>query len=229
MPNMCYFQMKISGPQAAIDEFVDAIKWAGPFSNNGLGRAFSFDFPCPGEIEKDIKRGYIAVFGEGDCDNSILSSLRDYSGYKRSLESETKRLGLAVEYFSSETGCHFQEHGIIVCGNVLTHDCVYYEETFVEDKSEEYLQAFCIEKGLTREELMRAVNCNGDYCEGGFENFGEFSNLFPLLNEKRINLGFESGHHKESSLLEKIQSASAQETKPKKSPSPAVNEREPDI
>ena len=34
---------------------------------------------------------------------------------------------------------------------------------------------------MTVEELMGKVNCNGDYCEGGFEDYCDFDDLFSYL------------------------------------------------
>lgn len=185
MANNCYFEMKIAGPEAAVNEFMQMLKWEGRFKHCGLGRTFSFDLTCPGEIERDPNSRDIAVVGAGDCAWSVLSSMKDRPGRERSLESETKRLGVAVEYFSSETGYRFQEHGIIVCGQVFEEDSVRYEEYMVEGNSPEAIDAICKEKGLTKEELMASVNHNGDYCVGGYENFGEYSDLFSALQAYR--------------------------------------------
>ena len=208
MPNMCYFQMKLTGPEPSVREMIEALQWSGAFSSNGLGRAFSFDLSDPDEIEKDPETGYISLIGEGDCANSVLSSLRELSGYKRSLESETKRLGMGVEYFSSEPDNCFQEHGIIVCGKVLTSESVRYEEYFMEDKSDAEIEAFCCEKGITREQLVQSLNCNGEYCEGGFQDFGTFSDLSAQIYEMQFAAACLSNHKSEFSIDAKIQSAS---------------------
>lgn len=185
MPNNCYFKMKITGPGQAVYEFIDMLQWAGPYVKDGLGRVFSFDFLVPDETIRDSKTGYIAVLGEGDCANSVYTSMKDGCGSPRTLESETKRLSLAVEYYSSDTDACFQEHGTIICGKVLEHECIDYHEYFVEGMTENELVDFCKEKGLSQEELMSSLNYNGEYCEGGYPHFGEFSDLFFYLYEFR--------------------------------------------
>lgn len=181
MPNSCYFQMKIAGPEMAVQEMVSLLDKTSKVTNIMLGKVDSFNIPNPGETEMDPLTGWIAVFGEGDCANSVLTSMRERPGGMRSLESETARLGLAVEYYSSDPHNEFQEHGKVVCGQVVEEQTVHYEEFFVEDKSEDEIAVFCEEHGISRVELDAGVNCNGEYCIGGFEDFGVFGDLFGDL------------------------------------------------
>ena len=96
----------------------------------------------------------------------------------RSLDTEAERLGLVIEAYSSEPGIGFQEHVVIDKGNFITNECVDYQEYWVDLNDEDYIQEIMEEQDISREELLNNLNDNGDYCVGGFENFGDFENLF---------------------------------------------------
>lgn len=174
MANNCWYQMRIAGQKESVDQFIDMLSGKGPVH---LGRVFSVYTdepftPYPGN--RGI--GYADV--SGDCAWSIKESM--LPGYNPSitLATEAKRLGLAVEAYSSEPGNQFQEHVLINKGDILTFDCVDYEEHCVEGMSEKQLTELCKEKGLTKEELLSQVNHNGDYTVGGFgEDFADYKDL----------------------------------------------------
>lgn len=177
MANNCYFEMKIAGKEENVNELVEMLKWEGRFKDAGLGRVYSFD---TNDLEADVPGSQlVAVTGAGDCAWSVLCALQNYHDRHPSLESETKRLGLVVEVFSSEPGCCFQEHILINQGEVVFSDCVDYEEHWIEGMSEEDIADLCDEKEITKEKLMSSLNDNGDYCVGGFgDEFGDYEDLF---------------------------------------------------
>lgn len=182
MANNCYFEMKIAGKEQSVEEFVQMLKWEGPFKNSGLGRVYSFDVN-PTLTEKSEKGDWVAVYGQGDCAWSILTAMREWE--RRPLLKETERLGLVVEAYSSEAGLAFQEHILADKGKMIVDDCIDYEEYWVEGMSEQEILELSSEQGLTREELISKMNCNGDYCVGGFEDFGNFKDLFPYLEQQQ--------------------------------------------
>ena len=73
---------------------------------------------------------------------------------------------------------------LIVKDNVEIDDCVDYEEHLIDGASESYINELLEEKQMSREWLMSHVNCNGEYCVGGFENYGDFSDLFQYFPER---------------------------------------------
>lgn len=179
MANNCWYQMRIAGQKESVDQFIDMLSGKGPVH---LGRVFSAYTdepftPYPGN--RGI--GYADV--SGDCTWSIKESM--LPGYNPSitLATEAKRLGLVVEAYSSEPGNQFQEHVLINKGDILTFDCVDYQEHYVEDMSEKELAELCEERGLTKEELLSLVNDNGNYTVGGFgddfANYKDLSTYFP--------------------------------------------------
>jgi len=183
MANNCYFEMKVAGPAAAVEEFLQRLQWKEPYAQEGIGRVFSFDIPNPDEVEKDPATGHIATWGSGDCAWSLRTAVLEIPS--RSLVSESERLGLVVEAFSSEPGCQFQEHILVAKGKVLENECVDYEEHWIDGASESYIQEVMKDHNLTRDELMSKLDHNGDFCVGGFDNFGEFEDLFPYFKEER--------------------------------------------
>ena len=181
MANNCWYQMRIAGKKESVDQFIAMLSGEAPIR---LGRVFSVNTdepftPYPGN--RSI--GYADI--SGDCAWSIRESM--LPGYNPSitLATEAKRLGLVVEGYSSEPGNCFQEHVLINKGDILTFDCVDYEEHCVEDMSEKELAELCEERGLTKEELLSLVNDNGDYAVGGFgDDFANFTDLSAYLSPK---------------------------------------------
>ena len=174
MANNCWYQMRIAGKKESVDQFIAMLSGKTP---TRLGRVFSVYTdepftPYPG------KRGIGYADVSGDCAWSIKESMLPGSNPSVTLATEAKRLGLAVEAYSSEPDNQFQEHVLINKGDILTFDCVDYEEYFVEDMSEAQLAELCQDKGLTREELLSKANHNGDYTVGGFgEDFADYMDL----------------------------------------------------
>lgn len=181
MANNCYFEMKIAGPEKSVHECVKMLRHEGPYLNGGLGRVFSF--VVIDEPEKDPATGNIAIHGAGDCAWSIKSAIIEWSPFN--LENVSEKLGLVIEAYSSEPGCRFQEHVLVNKGEFVAHGSVKYTEYWIEGATEDYIQEVLVENGLSREVLMSKLNDNGDYCVGGFDNFGEFENLFAYFEPEQ--------------------------------------------
>ena len=186
MANICMFDMQIAGPPAAVEEFVQMMKWEGKFENDGLGRIYSFECDLA-SFELDPEgSGMIQGIGFGDCAWSILSAMRERPSGYRSLESETERLGIAIDAYSSEPGIGFQEHVVINKGIVLEDECEDYLECYIPGMEEADLLELCEEQKLTKENLLKRVNDNGDFCVGGFgDYYGDFKDLFEYVRSSR--------------------------------------------
>lgn len=136
MANNCLFDWKIVGKEENVDELISMMKWEGKFEYDGLGRIYELE--CTDKSDNGDET--VSAYGYGDCAWSVLTAMRDYGGRAPSLESETGRLELKIEIYSSEPGCCFQEHVIIDNGKVIEEECVDYEEHWVWefDTIEEY-------------------------------------------------------------------------------------------
>ena len=170
MANNCSVDAKITGKAKNVRELIDMMSRKGQYEHDGLGRVFECwydDDDFDAAHDDDIVDVHVYL----DVAWSIVSSMREYAGRERSLESETKRLNLVFEAYSSEPGCQFQEHVLIDRGDVLIDECVDYEEHWVEDY--DTIEAYNEEFGTNFTEDM--INCNGDVCIGGFgDEYGNF-------------------------------------------------------
>lgn len=178
MANNCYFEMRITGREQDANELIKMMRFEGKYKDCGIGRIFSCDpFSSFEKVNGDI--GYIDACG--DCAWSILCSMMtQYRKDSPSIESETKKLDLIVEIYSSEPGCCFQEHYVINRGDVIENDCVYYEEHWVSGyrSLDEYNEEN--ETEFTQEDL----NANGDVTIGGFgADFGCFDDYVSVFFE----------------------------------------------
>lgn len=131
MANHCDFIMQITGRKENVEELIQMLKWKGKYEDQGLGRVYE----CWDEDIEELNGDFISAQVSGYCAWSVLTSMCDYGGRYPSLESETKRLGLLVEVFSSECGIGFQEHFLIDKGEAVIKDSVDYEEHYIGDFS----------------------------------------------------------------------------------------------
>lgn len=188
MANSCSFDLKVCGQEDAVLEFIRAL--VGDSQEGGfswVGQVYSFESEKWMTEKNENHPGMVTMGGVGSCPYSLKYAMRDGDGYEP-LEVISKRLGLVVEVFSSEPDEGFQEHLLVNQGEVLIDECVDYEEHFVEGMDEDAVAALAEDKGLTYEELMEQVNCNGEFCVGGIEDYAEFRNLFTCFEEKAQSL-----------------------------------------
>lgn len=130
MANECTFTAFITGRVENVREFLKIME-----------KHWAYGVLCEDEpqIEDFAPDTIISEHVEGYCRWSVLCAMR--SEYRNpSIESESKRLNLFVEFYSTEPGCAFQEHVFIKKGVVCIDDCVDYEEIYVGDYNsiEEY-------------------------------------------------------------------------------------------
>lgn len=90
-----------------------------------------------------------------------------------SLESESERLNLVIELFSSEPGIGFQEHVLIKKGLVEIDEVEDYAEYWLDD----YKNVNDINRECGTRFTDEDVNENGVISEGGIDNYGVFEDL----------------------------------------------------
>ena len=169
MANNCAVDARVTGKAKNIKELIQMLQRKGEYKDDGLGRVFDCSYDKY-EFEVANDEDIIRVDLFLDVAWSILPALRRNTSRVHSIESETERLNLVFEAYSSESGCQFQEHVLIDRGTILTDDCVEYKEYWVQEF--DTIEEFNEEYGFDFTEDM--VNDNGDVCIGGFENYGEF-------------------------------------------------------
>jgi hypothetical protein len=171
MANYCEYMMKITGRKEDVNELIEMMQWKGRYEDNGLGRIYD----CWAEDAEEFDDTFVSVYVNGNCAWSVLTAMRDYNGRYPSLESETKRLCLVVEVYSSEPGMCFQEHCIIDKGEVVLDDCLDYEEHYIgdfdtiEEYNEEYGTDFT-EDMIEDEEYI--------YVGGFGDEYGRFKKIW---------------------------------------------------
>lgn len=166
MANICYVEGKVwSRSKNKIRSF---LTW--------LGRYKMLQVEETGEIE-ELEKGLFSQTFAGDCKWSIASSINNSFDKKGDLTSKTH--DIAVELWSQEPGCGFEEHIIVGNGYVDTDEC--------EDWTE-----YCADEYESIDELNEEFNTNFTednideygYCHtGGFDNWGDFEFKAYLLEE----------------------------------------------
>lgn len=169
MANYCEFTMKITGRRENVNELIDMMKWQGKYQDNGLGRIYD----CWVEDAEKFDETFVSVYANGNCAWSVLTAMRSYNGRHPSLESETERLGLVVELYSSEPGMCFQEHCMIDKGEVVFEECIDYEEHCVEEF--DTVQEYNEEYGTNFTEDM--VQDGYVYIGGYGDQYGQFKKI----------------------------------------------------
>lgn len=179
MANFCDFNMKITGHEPDVKELISMFRREGPFIEDGLGRVYDLDVM---EFEETKHQGIFEATCLGDCAWSIKSSMREDGVRDPSLESECERLGLVVEAYSSEPGNGFQEHLLIVKGDVMIDECVDYEEHFVDG----YVSIEAYNADHDTEFTNDMINEDGIICIGGFgDDYGVFEDAIEYFVEEK--------------------------------------------
>lgn len=150
MPNYCYYSMCAIGSKDSIEEFIKVIQADYDYGT----MEFSYDrhffrvFEADDDEIKKIGPHLYQVTISGNCAWSVSSCMfNDHStSYYASLKSrypkdfrgttlpiESERLNLNIEVFSEECGMCFQEHYVIINGDIIVRECVDWEEYCLED------------------------------------------------------------------------------------------------
>lgn len=181
MPNYCDYSMCVKGTKENVEEFIKVIQadydyGTMEFSHNRhLFRVFEANYD---EVEELCNNTFQVVIN-GYCAWSVASCMFNNhdSSYYNSLKAqypnnfrgttlpiESERLNLDIEVYSEECGMCFQEHYIILKGNVVCNECVEWCE-------------YCLDDYNSREEAERELEIsitNAEWKEGGFISRGGF-------------------------------------------------------
>lgn len=152
MPNICLYSMCVKGKKENIEEFIKVIKADYDYGtmefthDRHLFRVFSADDNEIEQVDDDVYE----VIINGDCAWSVSSCMFEsyyYSDLKQrfpnefrgtTLPIESERLNLDIEVYSEECGCCFQEHYVIIHGDINVYDSVdWYEYDLSEYETKE--------------------------------------------------------------------------------------------
>lgn len=146
MPNYCNYKMKVTGKASNIKEFIEIIQR----KNHEEGRHLHMVFLANVE-EQTIEDGFVYIVG--NCAWSVrvcmMEGTHTYfnnsSPNATSLTRESERLTLTIEVYSEEPGNCFEEHYVIVNGEVIVSENVK-------------MTAYCTDKFDTVEEMNKKYN-----------------------------------------------------------------------
>ena len=176
MANICDFSMCVKGTHDDIEKFYNAMTQNG---NIYMGRGADAEI----QYENEERRAFI----DGWCKWSIWSSLIDNAISMRNepdkwsfgdnvdksklefitLIEACRKWNITMEVYSEETGCCFQEHYIIINGDVELDECVdYYEyylgDFYTKEEAEEELGITITDEEWDNDEFIS---------KGGFEDW----------------------------------------------------------
>lgn len=168
MANNAYYEMKVVGRQDNVEAFVRAMLWEGEYEQQGVGRVFS----CEVYEQGESNNGYYVLLS-GDCAWSILSAMRkEYN--PNNIEKLSEKLELSIEAYCEECGFEFQEHFLVVNGDVEIDECIDWDELCVDELNqladEFWQQDYVIESGITKENAKEYA-VDGYVCIGGYESW----------------------------------------------------------
>ena len=178
MANICSFLMKVRGKHEDIEKFYNAMMQKG---NIYMGRG------ADAEIVYDDENGTAQI--DGWCKWSVVSAMVTNAESMRSepdhwywgdgvsandlefitLFEACKRWNIDMEVYSEESGCCFQEHYVVIDGDVVCDECVEWNEYFVEDyETKEEAEA---ELGIEITDEEWESGEDNYISRGGFENW----------------------------------------------------------
>jgi hypothetical protein len=177
--------MCVKGTKENVEEFIKIIQADYDYGTMKFShdrhffRVFEADYD---EVEEIGDKIYQVIIN-GYCAWSVNSCMLDqhFSSYYNNLKErypnefrgttliiESKRLNLDVEVYSEEGGMCFQEHYIILKGDMTCDECVDWEEYFLGDYDTKEEAEEELEIEITDEEW----NSGEDYISrGGFKNW----------------------------------------------------------
>lgn len=161
MANNAFYLMKVVGDRNNVEAFIRAMKWQGEYTERGVGRVFNTDV-----YEQEDNYAMI----EGDCAWSVISAMRNEANHNN-IEKLSARLNLNIEVYCEECGFEFQEHFLVMNGDVIIDECVDWEEYAVEDFETKEEAEEELEVTFTDEEWANRRSNDYRITRGGFDNW----------------------------------------------------------
>lgn len=183
MPNYCNYSMCVVGKQRKnVEEFIRVMNAGYDYGT----MEFDYDrhmfrvFEAVNDEIEERADGRFQTIINGYCAWSVSSCMlesgyygrvkRDYPDNFRgtTLPLESERLGVDIEVFSEESGMCFQEHYVIIDGEIACDECVDWEEVWIDDyKTKEEAEEDLGIK-ITDEEWVTGLE-EGYFTRGGFD------------------------------------------------------------
>ena len=175
MANICDFSMRVRGQKEDIEKFYNAMRQKG---NVYMGRG------ADAEIQYEDEEEYYTAWINGWCKWSVVSAMIDNAISMRTepdkwyfgesvdvsriefitLIEACQKWNLDMEVFSEEPGCCFQEHMMVINGELVIDECEEWNEYDLDDFDT---------KEEAEEELEIEIT-DEEWEEGGFISRGGF-------------------------------------------------------
>lgn len=185
MPNYCNYSMSVVGKQRKnVEEFIKIMNADynyGTMEFNSDRHMFRvFEAESDEIVEREDGRFQVGI--SGYCAWSVRCCMFE-DGYYRDLKKdypkefrgttlliESARLGIDIEVYSEESGMCFQEHYVIIEGELVRDESVDYEEWWVEDYETKEEAEEELEIKITDEEWAEGKS-EGYFTRGGFDSW----------------------------------------------------------
>ncbi len=183
MPNYCNYSMCVVGKQHEnVEEFIKVIQADYDYGrmefshDRHMFRVFEADYS---EIEKR-EDGRFQTIINGYCAWSVVTCMLEGGYYNRfksdfpdnfrgtTLDRESKKLNLDIEVYSEESGMCFQEHYVIIDGDIVTDESVDWEEIWIEDYKTKEEAEEDLNMKITDDEWVTGLE-EGYFTRGGFD------------------------------------------------------------
>ena len=182
MPNLCCFEMNVQGTKERVENFIKVIKANYDYNSDTcecdydrhLFRVFEADVFSDTINESNIRTIEIV----GQCAWSVYSCMceggstyyndfKTEKGFKGTTLQKESALGLAIQVYSEESGCAFQEHFVYVNGETIAEECIDWEENYIDNEDD--LAEYNKSHG-TSYTMQYIEEHDNSLPEGGFEN-----------------------------------------------------------
>ena len=181
MPNYCNYSMCVVGKKKSIEEFIEVMNADynyGTMVFQGDRHMFRV-FEAVNDEIVERHDGRLETIINGYCAWSVRSCMFE-DGYYRDLKKnypnefrgttlllESERLGLDIEVYSEESGMCFQEHYVIIEGELVRDESVDWEEIWIDGYETKEAAEEDMEITITDEEWAEGQS-EGYFTRGGF-------------------------------------------------------------
>jgi len=189
MANYCYYEMKVQGRPESVDEFIKIIKADYDYDNNKFSFERHFWRVFEAEVSnEEIYEGVKSCIISGNCAWSVEACMFDRgTSYQASFRknpkifgcsekticrgtdiiAESKCLNLIIEIYSEEEGIGFQEHYLIINGDLIIDECVNYSCFYWDEYEYPTIEDF--NEGHNTNFTEDMFDNNGELKIGGFK------------------------------------------------------------
>lgn len=139
MANLCNFIMRVRGKREDIEQFYDAMSQNGKiYMGRGASAEINYEDDGVAEIHGWCKWSVVSALIDNAISMRTEPSRWSFDEDVNELEFVTlieacQRWNVDMEVYSEESGCCFQEHFMVVNGELVIDECVEWNEYCIDD------------------------------------------------------------------------------------------------